>query len=96
MTFVQMQIRDIFSPKILSAFGFGLEDHHHGSLSPSFLFFVSGNHPVERLHFGLIQVVEPVIYTHWLSLKWNFTLVSERGISPSTTDDSKLISGLLV
>jgi len=61
-----------------------------------FSFFVSGNHPVEWLHFGMIQVVEPVIFTHWHSLKWNFTLVSERGISPSTTDDSKLISDLLV
>ena len=56
--------RDIFSPKILSAFGFSLEDHLPGRLFPSFEFFVSGNLPVKWLHFGLIQVVEPVIFTH--------------------------------
>lgn len=75
---------------------FSLEDHLHGSLFPSFQFFVSGNHPVEWQYFRLIQVVEPVICTHWHSLKWNFTLVSKRSISPSITDDSTLISGLLV
>jgi hypothetical protein len=56
--------QDFYSTKILSTYGLSLNGHLPVSLFTFFLAFCFGNHPVDWLYFGLMQVWKPIVNPH--------------------------------